>query len=312
MNAEAIKRFFDTYRATLAEVERLDVLIRTRHDWAAWKQALTNRTEYLHHEYSRMKTDIEQMLDAFRADTPDPDDAAWTQFRMSLRDCYTADAHDLAIINVAAQILLDHVEKHDPDNLEARMQAYLYLGYTNLEYSRIVREGFSEKSIEYYQKVADLWPRYGEIDSAIVHQAIVVSLINLEMTSVCLGTYPPEKGYPCWQAMKQIQASPAFERLREKEEGVANLLDLYVARYETDAFAVAVTPKKPFDPALREELIAMTERAYAEKVHPDHWTADMYQVLISQMTNYECWKIIHDFYMQTHATMNQEEIDVIS
>ena len=55
----------------------------------------------------------------------------------------------------------------------------------------------------------------------------------------------------------------------------------------------------------------MTERAYAEKVHPDHWTADMYQVLISQMTHYECWKIIHDFYMQTHATMNQEEIDVI-
>ena len=166
--------------------------------------------------------------------------------------------------------------------------------------------------IEYYQKVADLWPRYGEIDSTIVHQAIVVSLINLEMTSVCLGTYPPEKGYQCWQAMKQIQTSPTFERLREKEEGVANLLDLYVARYETDAFAVAVTPKKPFDPALREELIAMTERAYAEKVHPDHWTADMYQVLISQMTHYECWKIIHDFYMQTHATMNQEEIDVIS
>ena len=111
------------------------------------------------------------------------------------------------------------------------------------------------------------------------------------MTCVCLGTYPPEKGYQCWQAMRQIQASPAFERLREKEEGVANLLDLYVARYETDAFAVAVTPKKPFDPALREELIAMTERG--------------------QMTNYECWKIIHDFYMQTHATMNQEEIDVI-
>ena len=47
--------------------------------------------------------------------------------------------------------------------------------------------------IEYCQKVADLWPRYGEIDSTIVHQAIVVSLINLEMTSVCLGTYPPEK-----------------------------------------------------------------------------------------------------------------------
>ena len=62
--------------------------------------------------------------------------------------------------------------------------------------------------IEYYQKVADLWPHYGEIDSTIVHQAIVVSLINLEMTSVCLGTYPPEKGYQCWQAMKQQTAFP--------------------------------------------------------------------------------------------------------
>lgn len=41
---------------------------------------------------------------------------------------------------------------------------------------------------------------------------------------------------------------PVFERLREKEEGVANLLDLYVARYETDAFAVAVTPKNPSIP----------------------------------------------------------------
>lgn len=47
--------------------------------------------------------------------------------------------------------------------------------------------------IEYCQKVADLWPRYGEIDSTIVHQAIVVSLINLEMTSVCLGTCPRKR-----------------------------------------------------------------------------------------------------------------------
>ena len=88
--------------------------------------------------------------------------------------------------------------------------------------------------IEYYQKVADLWPRYGEIDSTIVHQAIVVSLINLEMTSVCLGTYPPEKGYQCWQAMKQIQASPAFERLRSRRiERCA-----YVFRHEQRIFVI--------------------------------------------------------------------------
>ena len=34
------------------------------------------------------------------------------------------------------------------------------------------------------------------------------AFFSLEMTCVCLGTYPPEKGYPCWQAMRQIQAFP--------------------------------------------------------------------------------------------------------
>ena len=35
MNADEIKRFFDDYQATLAEVERLDILVRTQHDWDA-------------------------------------------------------------------------------------------------------------------------------------------------------------------------------------------------------------------------------------------------------------------------------------
>ena len=83
MNAEQIKRFFDRYQETLAEVERLDVLVRTPHDWDAWKQALTARADYLHREYGRMKDDIAQMLAVFRADTPDLDEEAWTQFRMS-------------------------------------------------------------------------------------------------------------------------------------------------------------------------------------------------------------------------------------
>ena len=86
MNAEQIRDFFEDYQKTLEKVDSLDVSIRTQHDWDAWCAALTERAEYLHHEYSRMKTDIEQMLDAFRADTPDLDDTAWTQFRMSLRD----------------------------------------------------------------------------------------------------------------------------------------------------------------------------------------------------------------------------------
>lgn len=100
MNADEIKRFFDDYQATLAEVERLDILVRTQHDWDAWKQALTDRADYLHNEYDRMKEAIRQSLDVFRADTPALDDAAWTQFRLSLRECYAADAHDLAVIGV--------------------------------------------------------------------------------------------------------------------------------------------------------------------------------------------------------------------
>ena len=34
---------------------------------------------------------------------------------------------------------------------------------------------YNRLMIEYYQKVADLWPRYGEIDSTIVHQASLCS-----------------------------------------------------------------------------------------------------------------------------------------
>ena len=59
-----------------------------------------------------------QMLDVFKADTPDLDEEAWTQFRMSLRDCYVSDSHDLAIADESAKILLHHIEKHDPDNME--------------------------------------------------------------------------------------------------------------------------------------------------------------------------------------------------
>lgn len=65
----------------------------------------------------------------------------------------------------------------------------------------------------------------------------------------------------------------------------------------------------------------MAEHAYGEEIRPENWTADMFQVLISQLscayerkqkTPDQCWKILHDFYMQTHEGMNQEEIDVIS
>ena len=315
MNAEQIKRFFDNYQATLAEVERLDLLVRTQHDWDAWKQALTDRADYLHREYSRMKDDIAQMLSVFKADTPDLDEEAWTQFRMSLRDCYISDSHDLAIVRESAKILLRHIENQDSGNMEGFVQANLYLGYTALEYSRILREQFGPESVVYYQKAADLWPRYHEFDSHIIHQAIAVSMVNLTITAACLGTFPIEDAYRYWGFMKELRASG------ELEPDIAHLLDVYIRRFETDGFAIAITPKKPFDPQLREILIDMAEHAYGDEIRPQNWTADMFQVLFSQLscayerkqkTPAQCWKIVHVFYMQTHEGMNQEEIDVIS
>lgn len=234
---------------------------------------------------------------------------------MSLRDCYVSDSHDLAIVDEPAKILLHHIEKHDPDNMEGYVQACLYLGYTHLEYSRILREQFGAQSVAYYQKAADLWPRYHEFDSHIIHQAIAVSMVNLTITAACLGTFPIEDAYRYWGYMKQLRASG------ELEPDIAHLLDVYIRRFETDGFAIAVTPKKPFDPHLREILVDMAEHAYGEEIRPENWTADMFQVLISQLscayerkqkTPDQCWKILHDFYMQTHEGLNQEEIDVIS
>ena len=196
----------------------------------------------------------------------------------------------------------------------------MYLGYADLEYSRIVHEGFREASTYYYKRVADYWVHYAETDSLIIHQAIVVALVNLTMACTCLGNLSPEESYHYWQIMQKIQNSEAFKKNREKEPGVAQLLDIYTERYKTDGFAVAMTPKKPFDPELKEKLMEMTRQAYAEFMDKPEWTADMFQAIISvldcerlsgQKTVDECWKTIHDFYYKTHNALN-EEIDIIS
>ena len=318
MNAEQIKDFFEDYQKTLEKVDSLDVSIRTQHDWDAWCAALTERAEYLHHEYGRMKTRIDDALSVFEAEDESLTDEVWTQFRMSLRDFYSSDTHDLALVKRAAEILLKHEKKRD--NPEAKIQACLYLGYANLEYSRIVHEGFRETSTYYYKRVADYWVHYAETDSLIIHQAIVVALVNLTMVCTCLGNLSPEESYHYWQIMQKIQNSEAFKKNREKEPGVAQLLDIYTERYKTDGFAVAMTPKKPFDPELKEKLMEMTRQAYAEFMDKPEWTADMFQAIISVLdcerlsgrkTVDECWKTIHDFYYKTHNALN-EEIDIIS
>lgn len=321
MDKEEIRDFFTQYQKTLEKVESLDVSVRTQRDWDAWRTALEERADYLHHEYSEMKVQIEKNLAVFKADTPDLTDEIWTEFRMALRDFYSSDTHDLAVVKSFAELLLKHEENREHGNQEAKIQAWLYLGYANLEYSRIINEKFGEESSLYYKKVADCWVHYGETDSVVIHQAIVVALVNLVMCCVCQGNLSPEEGYHYWQVMKELQNSPAFEKTRETRPDISHLLDVYIERYKTDAFAVSMTPKKPFDPALKEILMGMTEQAYAEYMNAPEWTADMFQALISsldcarlrgQKTVDECWKIIHEFYYATHDKVDPKSIDVIS
>ena len=63
-------------------------------------------------------------------------------------------------------------------------------------------------------------------------------MVNLTITAACLGTFPIEDAYRYWGYMKQLRASG------ELEPDIAHLLDVYIRRFETDGFAIAVTPKK--------------------------------------------------------------------
>ena len=320
MNREDARGFFETYLETLKEVERLDVSLRTQRDWDTWRAALTARADFLHRQYTQEWTPMEEMFAVYDADDGTLSEDMWRQFRDSLQAFYASPVSDLAIVKRGAEILLKHGERCN--DMEFQMQAYLYLGYVNVEYSRSDKQDFGAKAVYYYKKAADEWSRYGELDSTAIHQAIVISLINLCVTCTVLGNISPEEGYRYWQIMQQLQQDPAFVQAREKEPHLAQLLDTYVERFKTDGYAIAVTPKKPFDPALRETLLSMAEEAYAEFLREPEWKAGMFQALIVKLeceesrghkTTNECWDTLHRFYYATHDKAASEEgIDVIS
>ena len=319
MNKEDVRDCFEKYLETLKEVDRLDASVRTQRDWDAWRAALTARADFLHRQYAQKQAPLEQMLAAFGADDGSLPEELWEQFRDSLHAFYASPISDLAVIQCGAEILLKHGERCG--RTEFWIQACLYLGYVHVEYSRIVQRDFGAKAVFYYQKAAAEWTHYGETTSAAIHQAIVISLINLCITCVTLGDLSPEEGYRCWQIMLRLQQNPVFVGERETDPRLAQLLDTYVERYKTDAYAIAITPKKPFDPVLREKLMAMAEEAYAEFLKEPEWKAGMFQALIIKLdceksrgkkTARECWDIVHRFYYATHEKADAEDIDIIS
>ena len=319
MNKEDVRRYFENYLEMLKEVERLDVSVRTQRDWDTWRAALTERADFLHRQYTQEREPLEEMLAVLDRDDDSLSEDTWRQFRDSLHAFYASPVSDLAIVKRGAEILLKHGERCN--HTEFRMQAYMYLGYVNIEYSRIVRQDFAAKAVYYYKKAADEWIHYGETTSFGIHQAIIISLINLCITCTALGEISPEEGYRYWQVMMQLQQDPAFIQAREKEPHLAQQLDTYVERYKTDGYAISVTPKKPFDPALRETLMSMAEEAYAEFLREPEWKAEMYQALIIKLeceesrghkTANECWDTLHRFYYATHKDAASEDIDVIS
>ena len=319
MNKEDVSDFFEKYLETLKRINQLDVSIRTQRDWDTWRAALITRADFLHRQYTQEQIPLEEILAVLDADDGRVPEDVWQQFRDSLHAFYISPVSDLAMVKRCAEILLRHGE-HCNDKV-SRMRAYMYLGYVNVEYSRIVRQDFGAKAVYYYKKAADEWIHYGETTNTDIHHAIVISLINLCVTCTGLGDVSPEEGYRYWRIMMQLQQDPAFIQAREKEPQVAGLLDTYVERYKTDGYAISVTPKKPFDPALREKLMAMAEEAYAEYLREPEWKAEMFQALIIKLeceesrghkTANECWDTLHKFYYATHEKAASEDIDVIS
>lgn len=320
MTREDVRISFEKYMETLAEVDRLDVSVRTQRDWDTWYDALIARADFLHRQYTQAQAPLEETFAALDADDGSLPDDVWQLFRDSLHALYASPVSDLAMVKRGAELLLQGGKRRG--NMEFQMQAYMYLGFANVEYSRIVRQGFGDKAVYYYKKAADVWNHYGETASTAIHEAIVISLINLCITCVPLGDLSPEEGYRYWQIMQHLRQSPAFAQRREAEPRMAQLLDAYVESYKADAYAIAVTPKKPFSPALRETLMSMAEDAYAEFLKEPEWKAGMFQALIIKLeceksrghkTARECWDTLHRFYYATHEKVAAEEdIDVIS
>ena len=332
MNSEQIRKFFADYQVVLKRVEQLESAMRTKSDWETWCAALRERADFFHTEYARMNAVMRYASAEFAKDKPDLDDDAWKQLQKSMMDFYRADTHDLALLMEIAKILQKHYG-HSSD-LAAMTEVDLTLAYTNLEFSRILREPYGMRAKAYYRKIAILSRNFGAIKEHSVHQAIVISYANLIMSCCVLGTVTMVEAFEMWEEMKKLQASEALAATRESEPDVGRLLDIFTERFRTDAYSLA----KSFDhtiethtryvpPELMSRIEQITAQYYEKLEKPEESTADMFQVIISQCdfdcetgrrTADECWKEIHTFFRKTAPKVglvgeaDVREIDVIS
>lgn len=332
MNSEQIRQFFADYQVVLKRVEQLESAMRTKADWETWCAALQERADFFHTEYARMNVILRRAKEAFAKDVPDLGEDTWKQLHDSMMEFYREDTHDLALLMEIAKILQKHYG-HSSD-LEAMTDVDLTLAYTNLEFSRILREPYGMRAKGYYRKIADLWKNYGSIKIHSVHQAIVVSFANLVMSCCVLGTVPMDEAFSMWDEMKALQASDGLKATRETEPDVGRLLDIFTERFQTDAYALAksrdhTTEKEPryVPPALMSRIEQMTQRYYDSLEKPEESDPTMFQVIISKCdfdsetgrrTMDECWQEIHNFYRQTSPQVklvgeaDVGQIDVIS
>lgn len=332
MNSEQIRKFFADYQVVLKRVEQLETAMRTKSDWETWCAALRERADFFHTEYARMNAVMRRVTAEFAKDDPDLDDDTWKQLHDSMMVFYREDTHDLALLMEIAKILQKHYGHSS--NLAAMTDVDLVLAYTNLEFSRILREPYGTRARDYYRKIAILWKNFGAIKEHSVHQAIVVSFANLIMSCCVLGTVTMEEAFGMWEEMKELQASDELAATRETEPDVGRLLDIFTERFRTDAYALA----KSFDhtiethtryvpPELMSRIEQMTSQYYETLDKPEESTADMFQIIISQCdfdaetgrrTADECWKEIHTFFRKTAPMVelvgeaDVRDIDVIS
>ena len=138
MNSEQIRKFFADYQVTLKRVEQLEAAMRIKSDWDTWCAALRERAEFFRTEYARMNATMRSVTQEFAKEEPNLDDDAWKQLQISMMDFYRADTHDLALLMELAKILQKHYGHSN--NLAAMTDVDLTLAYTNLEFSRILRE----------------------------------------------------------------------------------------------------------------------------------------------------------------------------
>ena len=304
MNSEQIRKFFADYQVVLKRVEQLEAAMRIKSDWDTWCAALRERAEFFRTEYARMNATMRSVTQEFAKEEPDLDDDAWKQLQISMMEFYCADTHDLALLMELAKILQKHYGHSN--NLAAMTDVDLTLAYTNLEFSRILREPYGTRARDYYRKISVLSRNFGAIKEHSVHQAIVVAYANLVMSCCVLGTVTMQEAFDIWEEMKELQASDALAKSYDRT---------------IEAHTRFVPPE------LMSRIEQITAEYYEKLDKPEESTADMFQIITSQCdfdcetgrrTADECWKEIHTFFRKTKPKVEQlgevdvREIDVIS